>query len=957
MTQGKREEAANVALAKCLGELLGPSFVVDGEPTGRRDRKLIDIIVRRPALDIFLEAKYDNFAAAAKAAHSRWKLEEPPNIVGAISYSPEYRRNFEAAIRKDAPIQFALSGSKYEDLTKLKRTGGIYDLAQSLRRPHAILAPHEGDDITRAIGRIKGALAVFADSNKGNPGLVKKLARVLQANFVGEKEKHVLEQSTKMAGLILLGAALFQFALADKNYDVKTPCEVMEKDGIAGLAKHWRKILEEINYASIFGIASEILKVNIKKTDMNVLIGAAAYAQEVARDGVDIMGRIYHHLLADAKPLGAFYTSIPAATMMAGLALNPADWRDKEWHDIDSVGEFRIMDPACGSGTLLAAASWQLLDNFSRAYFQKHGGKFGGEVQEHPRIKLQQNLVENIIWGYDILETAGHLTATTLGMMSPETSFKKAHIYRTIIGNTYAGAKAGSLEMMESNLPFFYREKQVEKNGKLPGDMPSFDLCIMNPPFVRGTATSKSYSFLAEPERQKVHTRMNDLARRNGFSCDKGLGPAFVALACHRRPRTPFIREGGRIAAILPQTFAAGMGNAWATARARIEKEFDLETIVVSRDSNRPNFSENTALQECFFVARKRKEKEKPTKDALFVVLHHNPTNNEEALAVAQAIIEVRNSGKKSGYLQSANNGAKPGVIKLGQFAYLPYRGKPAWRGFSFSELRLAAAAESLVQRGSLQPFAKGKMTLRKLCELAEFGGHTLDLKINHDKFKRLEIVPHKTQYAGYYPGYHKGTHGVAHKDEAGISEKPHCHLLPLEKQHQRWTDAFYAKAGRVVLNQSFRFNTARRLAALVSEPVQASHYWPIKLRKESEDKLKTLTLWLNSTPALLLIANSAQSTHGAKVGFSQKAAEELPVPDLDALAKKKGALRKAAKVFDEIAKGPGLMPLPLMEHDDERIKIDALFSDILGVSDLSSLRGALAIEPIITGKEVLAAE
>ena len=170
---------------------------------------------------------------------------------------------------------------------------------------------------------------------------------------------------------------------------------------------------------------------------------------------------------------------------------------------------------------------------------------------------------------------------------------------------------------------------------------------------------------------------------------------------------------------------------------------------------------------------------------------------------------------------------------------------------------------------------------------------------------------------------------------------------MPVNKKHQQAED-FFAKAGRIVLNESFRFNTARRLAVLVSEPVQASHYWPVKLNNENEDKLKTLTLWLNSTPALLLIVNSAQSTHGAKVGFSQKAAMELMVPDLDKLSDSK--LRKIAKVFDDIAKGPGLLPLPQMANDDERAKIDKVFSDVFGIGDLSSLRAALAAEPIING-------
>ena len=946
MNTKKREEAANVALGNSLTDLLGKMFEVQAEAI-EPNKKLPDISIKKNGIRIVLEAKGDNFKAAAEAASKRWdEIKPPPNIVGAVSYAPPYLRNFDEAVRQGEMIEFALTANRYDDLTTLKRTGGIYDLAQALRRPYSVINPG-GDELAEAINRIKGALGVFANANARKHGTLMHWARTLQASFEGEKEEVVLELSAKMAGLILFGAALFQIELADRKDDVKDPAAIVaEADGIVALREHWRYILDNINYVAIFDVAYTIAS-RVAIDDMTMIIKTAHAFRHIARDGIDIMGRIYHKLLADAKPLGAFYTSIPAATMMAGLALNPKNWKDTDWADCDEVAKLRIADPACGSGTLLAAASWQVLDNFSRAHFQKHGGRFGGVKREHPRSRLQSLLIEDVVWGYDVLETAVHLSAVALGMMSPETDFAKAHIYQTIVGNTYAGAKAGSLEMMETNRPFFSRDKQVETKKAAP-DLPPLDLCIMNPPFVRGQKDNLSYSFLPQAERERVHRRINDIAKRKGFSCDKGLGSAFISLACHKRSIGAFVKEGGRIAAILPLTFAAGMGNAWSNARKKIEKDFNLETIVASRDPSRPNFSENTALQECFFVARKRKKREKKTDNALFVVLYKNPTNTDTALAINRAIMTSCNNGKKMGYLYASQNGAKNTAKEaLGQFAVLPYRGKPAWRGFSFAELKMAVAAENFLQKGTLLPYAKGKLNLCKLGTLATFGGATLDLRINHEDFKSLDVAKHKTQYAGYYPGYHKHKSGISHKDESHIAEKPHCYLLPIPGR-EKWTDNHFAKAGRVVINHSFRFNTARRLAVLVSEPVQASHYWPIKLNNEDEDKLKTLALWLNSTPALLLIANSAQSTHGAKVGFSQKAAGELMVPDLDNIDGDK--LKKAAAVFDTIAEGVGLLPLPQMAIDEERAKIDKVFSDMFSLGDLSSLREALAAEPIISG-------
>ena len=503
MNQKKREEVANTSLGSSLAELLGKSFDVQAEIIAA-NKKLPDITIRKNGICMVLEAKGDNFKAAAIAAKKRWdEIQPPPSIIGAVSYSPEYLINFDNAVRAGKTIDFALSGSKDADLTALKRTGGIYDLAQALRRPHSIINPG-GDELADAINEIKGILAFFAGSYARNPGTLMYWAETLQANFHGEKEELVLEQSAKMAGLILFGAALFQIELAEKIGTVKDPATLIQKrvGGIVRLREHWRYILDEINYAAIFGIAHNIAS-RVMIDDMKMLVNTADSIRHIARDGVDLMGRIYHELLADAKPLGAFYTSIPAATLMAGLALNPNDWKDTDWTDADAVGKLRIADPACGSGTLLAAASWQVLDNFSRAHFKEHGGRFGGKEKEHPRSHLQRLLIEDVVWGYDILETAAHLSAAALGMMSPETDFRKAHIYRTIIGDTETGTAAGSLELLEGNMPIYRRDEQIEDGHSEP--LPPLDVCIMNPPFVRGQKGHESFSFLAAKEQAKVH--------------------------------------------------------------------------------------------------------------------------------------------------------------------------------------------------------------------------------------------------------------------------------------------------------------------------------------------------------------------------------------------------------------------------------------------------------------------
>ena len=774
-----REEKANVDLASCLKPLLGDAFQVDAETSGRADRKLPDIVItyKRSGLQIVLEAKYDDFDEAVKAAQKRWhELSPPPSVVGAVSYSPSFKKNgFESAVRNGDSIDFALSGEQYQDMHALKRRGEIYDLAHALRRPYAVLS-RDDDAVEKAVDNIKGALAVFVGGVKNNHGQAMELAKILQASFNGEKEKEVLEQSAKMAGLILFGAVLFQLALSKEDARVSAPNVVLEEEGVTGLDAHWDYILNEINYAAIFRIARQICAQNIPVDLVKQLVGVAHEVEHLAHDGVDLMGRIYHRLLADAKTLGAFYTTIPAATMMAGLVLNTDDWTDTDWSDAESVGKFRIADPACGSGTLLTAAAWQLLDNFSRAHFRKHGGRIGGEKRDDPRAHLCRLLLEESIWGYDILETATHLTAATLGMISPQTNFKKARIYRAIIGETKLGTAAGSLEMLKRTKPIFRRDVQIESRDDSAQDgsrdesepaesgeddsVPPLHVCIMNPPFVRGTAGHESFAFLPKNEQKSVRRLVKNLGIEHNFVPD-GQGPAFIALACLKRMETEFIQKGGRLAVILPATAAVGMGKAWKLMRKKIEDDFDLEALIVSREQGRVNFSEDTMLQECILIARKRNDGEKPQKTAMFVVLHKNPATIDVALATVQAILRAKQGDESLGDLRfEAASTLMHGEGYIGQYARLPWHGKKAWRGLSFANIHLAFAAETFSESGNLAPFvARGSVPLVPLQEIATVGSNRMHKYTKDPDVKKRYVRLSKTvtDYPGYYPGHHRG--------------------------------------------------------------------------------------------------------------------------------------------------------------------------------------------------------
>lgn len=108
-----------------------------------------------------------------------------------------------------------------------------------------------------------------------------------------------------------------------------------------------------------------------------------AVASHVAAKGViqqhDVAGRIYHKLLDTRKFLATNYTSIPASVLLAGLVFDPDHSSFQYISQTDPksfLKDMTIVDPACGSGTLLMASLQRLLELYKQAC-DKAGEKGG----------------------------------------------------------------------------------------------------------------------------------------------------------------------------------------------------------------------------------------------------------------------------------------------------------------------------------------------------------------------------------------------------------------------------------------------------------------------------------------------------------------------------------------------------------------------------------------------------
>ena len=931
------EEVINGRLADFLAERLPAGVAAD--PEQRVHNRKVDIVVEKSgAHKIYLEAKLTTLAKAKEHAQQHFALlpsAKRPTHVGAICYSAAFHK--PRAAENGEPLEFAL----------LDRDSGEWSPARELTAAElaAILAEpvklrDSENEIGNAIAAVKNALKEFTAKMSGREAQFAEALKIeLPPPVKDDPKKHrayvaARDEAMHIAGLVVVNAMMFSSALNRRTLAAKNGESIAPYDGVAPerLKRHWARVEDGINYVSILAPARRLIDAGAcDEETLSILKQAADRIRPLAERGVDILGRVFHTVLAQAKTYAAFFTGIPGATLMSEIALDPDRWENVNWRDPESIGELRVCDPACGSGTLIALAAWKLRRNFRFRVDENRAAKLEN---------LHRLLVEKVIYAADIIPAAAHLAATSVALVSPQITFDHSNIFCVPMGILKGGLVGlGSLphlagkEFLEN---FAIDNLGVQVEGEKAREFPELDACLMNPPFVDlKSKGDRKFSF-AGMDAPHVRNAFRKMAKEKKFSSGFGQGAAFMTLAARR------IKPGGRLAMILPSALAVGGSATWRGCRKVIADDFDVEAVVASMDPVRPAFSDSTNKSEMMLVARKRTPGDARVDDALFAVLHANRCapdalggSRADALEIASAINDA------------IENKTPQGAFLGGAFARRKWRGKPAWTGINFADFSLTAEISAFGENGSFAGVRIPTVALGKA--VGHFGNYNLaerDLKKH-----RLGVFAKPPGFGYYCPSRLKKDKGIANKNVFTLAEDPHYHLRA-EAGENSWTRNFENAAGRIVVNHSFRFNSSRRLVAMTSAPVQSSSYHPVVLKKETDEKRKAATLWLNSTLILAHIALGCNPTCGSKVKFNQAALSRVPILDFDRLDAE--AANRLAEGFDRfVLDGEVLNRFPAMEHDAARARLDDAVADALGIdrAALADLRRRLAKEPIISNK------
>ena len=930
----QREEVVNVALAGALTRL-GAESRAETIVRGRgRSKQYPDVRSKWAGLSFAIECKFDNAGAANEvSAQVEERLENALGDVGVAIIYPDHLRT---STRPEHDLATAVLQARYFTPGRAGQwltIQGTQQLLSSLDHARALLI--EDDVVSAAADRLRDAIEVFERAVEAQPGREDKLLAVVSAADAagsGSATPRARVAARAIAGLAVCTAALLQADLSRIDPQVPPPPTCNPEDRRRALVRSWREVLKH-DYAAVFQVAVEILEC---LTDDPILAVALSRVDDVAADIArrrvlgrhDLIGRVYHTLLADQKFLATYFTSVPAATLLCQLALTSDHWPEIEWARDPADGiPITIGDLACGTGTLLVSSLGAVRESWAAARASANETIDIGE--------FTRGMIEQGIWGYDVLAYALQVCASTLLLSAPGTIVAGSRLHKMPFGGV-AGS-LGSLELLSGETQAqLWGESQASQVGPdvaadlMDVNTPELDFIAMNPPFTRSVGGSQLLGSLEDKAFVKARERLKELVNRSDVpaTLTAGLGAPFVELALR------CLKPKGRLALVLPKTMLTG--EAWEETRARLASSCHVEYIITSHESDHWNFSDSTKLSEVMLIARRTPPEFLENPETIWIALSRNPRTPVEALGYLAAI---RGLGvpPQSGAAITVREGLEGDVGEA--FARPAPRKGVAWRHATYSRAVLDVAAEALLD-GEPVPLPRIKDSLSiPLVTVNELGRLGYDRRDITDAF---EVVSTSQGYPALW-GQNADEVDRMHfqaNAELAVRSAPAPGRARIKPADQVWS-----AAGELMIAERCRATTYKCVAGVLDKRAVANTYWSLGLKSGNPNDSRIVALWLNSSLGVLGYLGAAEETEGPWVAMKKNKLKTLRVLDPDALTEEQRT--KLTVAWDELRDEP-LAPISQLRTDSTRRRIDMIIAEVLGIPEeaLEGLRDLLGSEP-----------
>lgn len=884
------EQVLNVRLAELL-RTLGLAALPENRQPG--SNKQIDIDVDLGVWRVALEAEIDSPAGALADARKRAREAGIGLVVAHSVIAVSYPAGLSAErFTTDTNIEWAVLPSS--DFT----AGSVWQLAGVVRRTR----PTGSDPDHLAAGLDKAlALGVEGLSSAQRDDL----AGAVDAAWASGTR---VAAAAKRALLVVAAAAMFHARLDahlrqnPPTTDARTgepyqgpwpPAKLQHclsgPDPVDDLDAAWDLILA-VDYRPIFEAARRVLTEPAQDSVWAESVkNVAQQALSVSRDASslrhDLMGRIFHRLVDSARYDGSYYTSSAAATLLAGLAVRSGDLPQ-------DLSDYSVIDPACGTGTLLMAAAERIRD------------LRGPHTTDGDAVTL----IEDTICGLDVNVTACHMAATTLGLLSPSTTFKNMNIRLMPLGMDPNGdTRVGSLELLtvkpgDPRLDLgidWASGEHIDTGDKAEIAANSQRLVIMNPPYTRDSLRHDQFPADVERKlknREKILTSGRAGHGSSGSTMFLDLGEHLAALD-----------GGSTLAAVLPM---AGAGNpAGLAARKLLAAWFHIDWVVASHDSGRLFFSENTSISEMLVVCRRRRgdaERPQPTR---FLILRRNPSEPTDAAGLVAAL----------------ENDALPTSVGMTSRWPADKMAAGQWRPLGLTSEHLVSLFTQ-VEQGELLPVTR----LGDDWHIGPAGQRIREAFTKQDA----------ADAAGGRALWHNDTNATQ-----TMAADPDVYIHPKSAPAlKRRADRYWEQRGRLLLPTDPRVQTARVSAVHLRQPVLGSRWVPARPSDgpHARDLEKAVCAWLNSTLGWITMIGVATPNVLARPELSIDAMRRLPIPVLDA-----ETLAALSAAFDGHATAQ-LRPLREAHTDPQRESLDNAVSSALGFAPgvAAGARNEFAVEP-----------
>ena len=901
-----REETLNTYLALLLDGYKGITATAER----RSSTEAIDITVvhgnTAAPIPILIEAKTGDTPAKRREAakQARTRLVAAPNSLafglcypiqlrdGAVS-SKTTQRNLAESTIAFAPVQLFAREATW-------REGSVADLADSLRNAdlsHQRIA----DAIEHTVREVAAMLFDYGCA----PALASALAL--------PKTSKDLRAAPLVAALMLSNAALLHHRLrlvpslagiVQIESAQKQPYEIPPI-----IREAWQAILA-IDFHPVFAPALAALNAlsddDAREPMRWIVDTAVGVADELASLRFDHAGSLYHRLLASAKYDGSFYTNNVSAMLLARLALtdNMVDWSNP-----NDLANLKIIDPACGTGTLLMAAMHAIRD--------RHENAAGEKAESSP---LHLALVEDVLYGLDINRHGVQLAACNLTLGNPRVDYSRMNLFTMQHGPQPKGrTMAGSLEFlatakdkrdiaslatplpMMGELDAERAEPGAEPSGSLTG---LFDLVIMNPPFTRNDIRNRQYNTRDRRSLQKREIDIAKFLKHRDPSAFRAIDQTGVRTFFAPLADILLKNAAASLASVVPTT--ALTSSSGTPERTFLAERFQIETIVTSHDPKRINFSENTTIHESLIVARRPGAEREPTR---FISLARMPQDTHEAILLSDRI----NRGQLLGEWGTEHSWPWP-RMREGD-----------WSAAQFYDGALANAVHDLAALAGTVLAPAGE-----LCHI-EPGGQRI-----RDAFLRESApdAPWTVPILWDHPTEIQTTMNA----EADVFGAPKPGRIDYAKHLQR-------KASRLLVVNRLRTNTVRVSACYAPQPLLGSSWIPVRPISPNPAFEHALCVWWNSTPGILTLLHCrAKALDYPRFALDSLRALLIPNPN-------RVNITPLADAFTTTRAKP-LRPWPQMHDCSHRAIIDQAAAQVLQVDGrtIADWRKRIAHEPTVSG-------